>query len=106
MATSTVTIADKHAIVNDLSIHCVVYYWKAALDQLKSGLGTLGILQLMQKYPTLMKPLFLDSAQKAMKVSDVLDLFSVEWSPSGSNQREEEEAVILQWTEYVQEIEG
>ena len=35
-----------------------------------------------------------------------LKLFTVSWSPHGSNQRELEEAVILGWTEYVNGIGG
>lgn len=41
-----------------------------------------------------------------MKATEMINLFEVQWSKPMSNQRETEEALILNWVEYVQEAEG
>ena len=55
----------------------------------------------------LFMPLFLGSSLPQLSVDALLTLFKVrEWSPEGSNNREVEKGVILNWENYVREAEG
>ena len=66
----------------------------------------LGIRGLMTRYRGLFRPLLIASGKTRLTASSFLKLFGVCWSPVGTNQREEEEAVILGWKEYVRGVEG
>ena len=57
--TSFISIEDKKEVAMSLAMHFLVYKTKAGLDQLKEGLGKLGILQLIHQYHNQLKPLFL-----------------------------------------------
>ena len=78
---------------------------KAELDELKQGLGELGIVSLLQKYLITLRPLFV-ATYDILTADIVQDLFKPCYSPSGSNQREKEEEVIMYWINFLQEIEG
>jgi len=78
---------------------------KAELDDIKAGLETLGVLKLLQQHPLTMRSLFVDTHD--VLTADILqDLFTVEFSLRGSNERDKEEEVILHWITFLQEIEG
>ena len=78
---------------------------KAELDEIKAGLETLGVLQLLQQNPITMRELFV--ATYDVLTADMLqDLFTVEYSLRGSNERDREEETILHWISLLQEIEG
>ena len=100
--TSFISIEDKKEVAMSLAMHFLVYKTKAGLDQLKEGLGNLGIHQSHNQ----LKPLFLATGKPKVSASAVLSMFKVQWSPQGSNQKESEEAVILGWNEYVHDLEG
>lgn len=106
MPTSSISISDKKQIAMSMAMHFLVYKTKAEMDQLREGLKSLGILDLMHRYPTQMKPLFLATGKPVLSASLVLAMFDVHWSLPGSNRREDEEAVILGWNEYVRDLEG
>lgn len=106
MPSAALTIEDNLTLANSLALHYVIYSKKAALDQLVSGLQSLGCLRLMRKHEDIIKPLFISSGRTQMKATEMINLFEVQWSEPMSNQRETEEAVILNWVEYVQEAEG
>jgi len=73
---------------------------------LKAGLALLGVHNLMMENRCLFKPLLVASGKPAFSSKSLLEMFSICWSPRGSNQREEEESVIYGWTEYVYSVEG
>ena len=103
---TSVSIEDKEKIAIALAKNFVIYSCKAELDQLKDGLSHLGVLNIFQDHPKLMKPLLLSSGKRSLNSSQVLDLFKTVWSPEGSNQREREESVIFGWTHYVHSCGG
>ena len=78
---------------------------KAELDDLAKGLGELGILSLLRKHPVTMRALFV-ATHDILTAEIVQDLFKPDYSPSGSNQREREEEIIMYWINFLQEIEG
>lgn len=103
---TSVKLADTEEIVLAIAKHFLVYTCKGELDQLKKGLEHLNVLDLLLRHRTLVRPLFVAAGKEKLTSSRMLTLFRVDWSPHGSNQREVEEAVILGWTEYVNELES
>ena len=77
---------------------------KAELDDFIEGLKTLEILTLMRNYPNEMKPLFLPE-KRELSSSTLKDIFSVEFSLQGSNQRQVEE-VYMFWLSFLKDVEG
>lgn len=106
MPSNSVKIEDKEKITICIAKHFLIYVCKGELDQLKSGMQHLGVLDLMFRHSALLGPLLTVSGIPQLTSSVLLELFNVDWSPEGSNQREIEEAVILNWTEYVRELES
>ena len=106
MPSTSITIKDKEDIAMCIAKHFLVYVCKGELDQLKNGLKHLGVLDLLLRHPKLLSPLLSVSRKPKLTSSDFLQIFDVQWSPQGSNRREDEEAVIFGWTKYVNDLEG
>ncbi len=60
---TTITMARKQELVHILMLHYTLLRNKAVLDQLKAGLSTLGVLDAMAKYPTLLEAFFISGQQ-------------------------------------------
>ena len=75
------------------------------MDDFIEGLKTLDILTLMKNYPNEMKPLFLPE-KRELSSSTLEDIFSVEFSLQGSNQRQVEEEVYMFWLSFLKDVEG
>ena len=103
---SSLAIEQRDDIIRSLVMHYLVFSCKAELDQLKQGLSELEILKLLHTYPALFKPLFVVCGKPKLTADLLAATFQVCWSPKGSNQRENEEAVIYGWMEYLQGIES
>lgn len=96
----------KDIIVQSLIKHYLVHVCKSELDELKSGCSELGMLALFHTHPTLFRPLLTISGKPKLTAKLVVATFEVKWSLQGSNAREQEEAVILGWKEYLRGIES
>ena len=101
-----VTLADREDIVKSLSLHNLIYANKAEIDQLKEGLQTHGVLSLMERYPHLFRPLLQSTTKPLLTASQMMALFKPQWSLQGSNRREKEELIMLNWTTYLDETQG
>ena len=55
---------------------------KAKLDEMKEGLQTLNVLQLLQDFPVILRPLLIASVEK-LTAQKFLELFSIDFSPKG-----------------------
>ena len=55
---SSMTLTSKHEVFKSLKMHHCLLKAMGELDQLKSGLATLGVSNAMATYPKLMIPLF------------------------------------------------
>ena len=85
--------------------HFSIYVVKSELDQMICGIAeTLHALELIRENATLFRPLFVYS-QKIYSANDRY-IFSPKLSPDGSNRREREEAVIMLWINFLQDIQG
>ena len=65
-AVSTVTMKFKLELMRTLKNHYTLYRNKAAIDQLKSGLGVLGVSEAMSKYPDILEEYFVSQVKTAL----------------------------------------
>ena len=75
---------------------------KAELDDIAEGLESLEVLSLIRRNPLIMKLLIIH-AKSSLTCSVLQDLFTVEFSHKGSNQREE---TYMYWVNFLQDVEG
>ena len=61
---------------------------------------------MLKEHPHIVMPLFLESGRAALTSSGVYEMFMVNWSAEGSNRREKEEEVILNWNYYLSDLQG
>ena len=99
-------LRDSVRIVKSCAAHFTVHSIKAELDQLCEGLNCMGVLQLIRERPELLRPLFLPQPPIPLTAGYMINLFATKFSPPGSNSREEEEAAVMKWIQFLQAIEG
>ena len=75
------------------------------LNQFQEGLNVLGLSNLIKDHPGSCRELFVDCS-KNITPYDLDKLFLPLFSPEGSNAREDKEALILNWKDYIYEAEG
>ena len=63
-----------------------------------------GLLDLIQKYPSLLRKLFVYDPSTALTATQMLQLFVPDLNPKGSNLREIEDGVLLNWNDFVQDL--
>lgn len=89
-------IAKQYAILNV----------KAELDQMLCGMAdTLNVLEMVREHPQ-MRSLFVFSKRPPLTADNLYDLVPALYSPRGSNQRDKEEAIIMQWIAFTNFVEG
>ncbi|KAK2814659.1 hypothetical protein Q5P01_000862 [Channa striata] len=62
-----------------------------------------GLWNLVEVYWTQFQPLFVNESKKLTQ-NCVQQLFNIEWSPTGSNNKDQEEATIYLWEGWLMEI--
>ena len=99
--------SDLSELIQNMCLHFVIYTAKSELDQLRDGLTTLGLLHIMESNYMQFLPSFLACHQEELTADKLIGLFKIDvWSPKGSNDREDEEAVIVNWENYVRTTKG
>lgn len=99
-------LQDCMRIVKSCATHFTIHSIKTELDQICDGLNCMGVLQLMRNNPALLRPLFLPQPLCPLSADYMINLFVTKFSPLGCNTREEEEAVVMKWVQFLQLIEG
>eukprot|EP00731_Ephydatia_muelleri_P016024 Em0009g448a len=97
-------LTDKSHILRILCIHQTILSSKGQIDQMMEGLNEHGLLSLMKKYPECAR-VMLSNATEVLTAAAMIDLFQVEYSSCGSNNRQKEEASIIMFYDYLQDIE-
>ena len=64
----SITMKEKIELTNVVLRHYTLYRNKAVLDQLKDGLGVLGVAKPMSQYGNILKPLFVGGMQPPLTV--------------------------------------
>ena len=92
-----------HCIIRAVYLEYIVLRSSQEVGQFIEGLQTLGIATLIKHHP---KELLVYDGTAKVTAQYLSELFVPILSPRGHNQREEEEAVVLNWRDYLQDIEG
>ena len=103
---TAIELGDRHDIVNAFAMHYSLINVKAELDQMVKGLEAYGVYELVQANKQMMRQLFVHFKPLAFTADMLFDMFPAEFSPVGSNARDAEEAALMNWVNYTQEIEG
>jgi hypothetical protein len=102
-----VSLLDRENIVSSMAFHYGVLTVKAELDQMLCGLSeTLNALELIRNNAAIMKPLFLWEHRTPPTADYVYDLMTPKLSEPGSNRRDEEEAIMMLWVEFLRIVQG
>lgn len=88
-----------------MCLHYTVLSCLAELEQLRRGLAVQKFNSLMECYPELLRKVF-QPAVRPITSAMIQDLFVGNFSPVGSNSRAIEEALLMTWTRYLENIEG
>lgn len=106
MAVNAIELSDHHDIVNAFAMHYSIISVKAELDQMVQGLEAYGVYKLIQGNRQLMRQLFVHFKPLTFTADKLFDMFPAKFSPEGSIARDAEEAALMNWVNYTQEIEG
>ena len=99
-------LGDCGRVIKLCAAHYTIHSVKAELDQLREGLNCMGVLELIQQNPALMRTIFLPLPPKPVTADYMINLFATKFSLRGANCREEEEAAVMKWVQFLQAIEG
>ena len=98
-----VTIEDKAALIRYISLHYTLLYSLPHVEQFINGLKLYGLLDIIRKVPQKARVLFQICEESCLTAEIVDELFEVQFSPEGSNKRQQEEA--FHFTTIFEEIE-
>ncbi len=100
-----IQFADRDKVVSAMSLHYTVLVSLAELEQLRRRLSIQKFSSLMETFPDILRTTF-EPPERQITSDFLQDLFVATLSESGSNRREKEEAVLMAWIHYLQQIEG
>ena len=98
-------LSDRDNLIKSIALYYTVVRIKAQLDQLMEGLSVMGVLEVIQANPNKAVNLFVYKKER-MCADKIIEMFTPQFSPLGSNAREEEEQTMLLWVHFVQLIES
>ena len=100
-----VTTIDIPEIIEAVCMEYLIMKSINELSQFQEGLNVLGLSNRIKDHPASCHELFVDCS-KNITPYDLDKLFLPLFSPEGSNAQEDEEALILNWKDYIYEAEG
>ena len=101
------TLDDKSTLINAIWLHYTFFNPHAELQQLRKGFrDTLQMELLICLYPDEVRCLLFPSTAFDVTSAFLLDSFVTHYSDNGTNRRTLEEAVMINWAEYVTECSG
>ena len=104
---SDIRLEDVELIVSVMAKHYAILNVKAELDQILCGMSsTFDFLELVRGNPKSMRQLFVFNEPPPLTADSMYDLLPAQFSPQGSNRREEEEDALTHWINLAQWIEG
>lgn len=75
------------------------------LDQLRGGFSCLKFDELLKNHPEIIKKVFMPQ-EFEVTANYIQDTFMPNFSPLGTTNRHREEAIIMNWIQYLQHVEG
>lgn len=105
--TSQLELSDRNELLKTIWLHYSFFVPLAEIQQLRNGLReTLQLELLVALYPDEMHSFFVGSSLFNVTATFLCDSFTIRYSEPGSNKRTLEEAIILNWTDYIMECNG
>ena len=105
--TSRVELSDKYQIIKSVWLHYIYFLPNVELQQLRRGIhDTLQLGLLVYSHSSTLLSLLMASSAFEVSSDYLLDSFTIKYSEKGSNRRTVEEAIIVNWTDYVIECAG
>ena len=102
-----IELKDKDNFVRSIWLHHVLFQPYAELDQLRKGFQeTLQLHLLACIHSEELRALLAYSTMFNVSVEYLQDMFVIQYSDNGSNNRTKEEAVVLFWFEYITNCKG
>ncbi|XP_026035785.1 uncharacterized protein LOC113029020 [Astatotilapia calliptera] len=102
----TATLLDVKRIRGEIVSHFAFHRVASMIQQFVAGMDSCGrFWQMVKRCWKQFLPVFTNAGNKLTRNS-FQDLFTIGWSPAGSNRREEEEATIFQWEWWLMAIQG
>uniref|UniRef100_UPI00398E42A3 G2/M phase-specific E3 ubiquitin-protein ligase isoform X1 n=2 Tax=Pristiophorus japonicus TaxID=55135 RepID=UPI00398E42A3 len=98
------SLDDKEMLVKDVLTFHVISRVRSPFERFREGLKVLGVLENIQKYPEIFSQLLCYKPQK-FTAETFGKLFSIYFSPDGSNRIIAESKVIGFWREYLADVE-
>ena len=94
---SNLELKDRGRIIGSFAKHFSIMHCMTELIQLKEGLVVLKVLDFLRSNHRVARSLLVFSPAERLTADKVYDLFEADLSPTGSNRRETEEFVYMQW---------
>ena len=105
--TRNMTIDDKSTLINAIWLHYTFFQPHAELQELRKGFqDTLQMELLVCLYPDDIRSLLCACTMYGVTAAFLLDSFVTHYSDDGTNRRTLEEAVMLNWSEYIVNCSG
>ena len=97
-----ITFEHISSIIKALSLHCALRV-KAEIDQIAEGLELFNVLRLIRKYPAKIRGMFICNPHPAT-LDDMTVLFQPKYLNDQSSRKVVEEASIMYWNEFLQDV--
>ena len=105
--TSQLEITDRDKVVKCVWLHYIFFLPHAELEQLKKGFReTLEMELVVLLHPSEMRSFLAASSDFDITPSSLLDSLVVCYSDQGSNKRTAEEAIMINWSDYILDLDG
>lgn len=95
----------KKILCQVITRHIFVDAPRSFIEELKSGLRTLGVLDKVVQYPEQFSDIFTSENMKPLDAQAVDLLFKVNFAEQGTNCRSSQERTIVYWRDYLQDCE-
>ena len=105
--TNQIVISDRDLFVKAIWLHYVFFLPHAELEQLRKGMRETLQLELVAiLHPHEIRSFLVASSAFNVTSTFLLDSLVVHYSEQGSNKRTEEEAIMMNWSDYIMELQG
>lgn len=102
-----ITLDDVPLLLRAVWLHFTLYKVYGEIQQLKTGLlQTLHFDHLVGASPGMVRCLLVAKGALLLSAASLQDMMKITYSPPGCNLRQSEEAVTLNWFNFLQECEG
>lgn len=95
--------SQKQQVLDAMCLHYSVLVSLAELEQMRRGLSIQHFNTLMESFPRQMREAFCPQVHEITS-EQLQDMFTPLFSTVGSNKRKQEEAIVMMWFRYLQQI--